>query len=69
MQRGHRLSGLDLVEAEGEGEAAGQLLDPADVRGGAVQSGALVLKQLVEQLEHTRRHSVCGFALMKALIT
>lgn len=31
VQRGHGLAGLDLVQAEGEGEAAGQLLDAAHV--------------------------------------
>lgn len=32
VQRGHRLPGFDLIQAEGEGEAAGQLLDAAHVR-------------------------------------
>lgn len=51
MQRGHSLPGLDLVQAEGEGEAAGQLFDAADVRRRPVQVGPLILEQLVEQLK------------------
>lgn len=57
VQRGNSLSGLDLIQAEGEGEAAGQLLDAADVRRRPVQVWSLVLQQLVEQLQqhtHTR---------------
>lgn len=55
VQCGHGLSGLDLIQAEGEGEASCQLLDAADVRRRPVQVGSLVLQQLVEQLQHTRR--------------
>lgn len=44
VQRGNSLSGLDLIQAEGEGEAAGQLLDAADVRRRSVQVGSLVLQ-------------------------
>lgn len=50
MQRSHSLPGLDLVQAEGEGEAAGQFFDAADVRRRPVQVGPLILEQLVEQL-------------------
>lgn len=53
VQRGNSLSGLDLIQAEGEGETAGQLLDAADVRRRPVQVGSLVLQELVEQLQHT----------------
>lgn len=52
MQRGHSLPGLDLVQAEGEGEAAGQFFDAADVRRRPVQIGPLILEQLVEQLRN-----------------
>lgn len=57
VQRGHRLPGLDLIQTKGEGEAAGQLLDAADVGRRAVQVGPLVLQQLVEQLQHTHTHT------------
>ncbi len=62
MQCGNSLSGLDLIQAEGEGEAAGQLLDAADVRRRSVQVGSLVLQQLVEQLQHTCWQSDCWCA-------
>lgn len=51
VQHGDGVSGLDLVQAEGEGEAAGQLLDAAERRGGAVEAVAQLRQHLVEQLE------------------
>lgn len=54
VQRGDSLSGLDLIQAKGEGKATGQFLDAADVGRCPVQVGPLILKQLVEQLKHTR---------------
>jgi len=55
VQRCDSFPGLDLIQAEGEGEAAGQLLDAADVRRCPVQVGALILQQLVEQLQENRQ--------------
>lgn len=55
VQRGHSLSGLDLIQAKGEGKSTGQFLDAADVGRCPVQVGPLILKQLVEQLKHTHR--------------
>lgn len=58
VQRGHSLSSLDLIQAEGESEAAGQLLDAAHVRRCPVQVWTLILQQLVEQLTHTHTGEV-----------
>lgn len=58
VQRGDSLSGLDLIQAKGEGKATGQLLDAADVRRRPVQVGSLVLEELVEQLQNARNEAL-----------
>lgn len=60
VECGHSLSGFDLVQPKGEGKPAGKLLNAADMGGGAVQVGTLVLDQLIEQLRN-RQH--CRFRL------
>lgn len=51
MQGRHGLSGFDLIESEGQGEAASQLLNTADMGGGSVQIGTLILYEFVEELK------------------
>ena len=55
VDHGQRLAGLDLVPAEGEGEAAGQLLNAAvglHVRAPPATPALLLLLQTQIQLRH-----------------
>lgn len=67
VQRGHSLSGLDLIQPEGESKATGQLLDAAHMRRCSVQVGPLILQQFVEQLKETQTsHTLTVSVFVKA---
>ncbi len=54
VQCGHSLSGLDLVQAKGEGKATGQFLNTTHMRWGPVQVRPLILDQLIKELKNRK---------------
>ncbi len=55
VQRGHSLSGLDLVQAKGEGKATGQFLNTTHMRRRPVQVRPLILDQLIKELKNRKK--------------
>jgi len=50
VQHGDGVPGFDLVEAEGQREATGQLFDSAERGGGAIEAVTQFRQHLVEKL-------------------
>lgn len=58
MQHSNGISGFDLIQTKGEGEATGQLFDSTECGGGAVEPVAQLRQHFIEQLSEKRCKSV-----------